>query len=151
MVGLPDMHVSVCEEGASLSLQACCDGINLLWNRARLFRGALMTGRIAVEAAAQRAVVVGSGGVVALTDEVGDGRITQHTSAVGQRRATETQHLATGEPDVDRRGIARSHRLGARCDEGVQFILGQLPGAGVAAMIHQRNERRLAVSLRVGE
>src|ERR1700736_992096 len=42
-------------------------------------------------AAAQRAVVVGIRGVVAVADEVGDGRIAQHASAVRQRRAAEAQ------------------------------------------------------------
>ena len=33
----------------------------------------------------------------------------------------------------------------------LEFVLGQLPGAGVAAVIHQRDEGRLAVGLLVGQ
>ena len=35
--------------------------------------------------------------------------------------------------------------------KSAQFVLGQLPGAGVAAVIHQRDEGRLAVGLLVGQ
>ena len=96
-------------------------------------------------------VVVGAAGIVGVANEVGDRRIAQHASAVGQRRADEAQHLSVGEIDVDRRGIAGPHHFGALGDEGAQFVLGQFPGAGVAAVIHQRDERRLAVGLLVGQ
>ena len=59
-----------------------------------LFRGAQMPGEAAIAAAAQRPVVVGVGGIVGMADEVGHRRIAQHSSAVGQRRAAETQHLS---------------------------------------------------------
>src|SRR3954468_8772161 len=51
--------------------------------------------------AAQGTVVVSVGGIVAVADEVGDGGVAQHASPVGQRRATEAQHLTAGEVDVD--------------------------------------------------
>ena len=38
-----------------------------------------------------------------------------------------------------------------RGDEGAQFFFRQFKGAGVAAMIHQRDEGRLAVGLFVGQ
>ena len=86
-----------------------------------------------------------------MANEVGDRRIAQHASAIGQRRANEAQHLSVGEIDVDRRGIAGPDHFGALGDERAQFVLGQLPGAGVAAVIHQRDEGRLAVGLLVGQ
>ena len=86
-----------------------------------------------------------------MADEVGDRRIAQHAPAVGQRGAGEPQHLSVGEVDVDRRGIAGPHHLGAPGDEEAQLVLRQFVGAGIAAVIHQRDEGRLGVGLLVGQ
>src|SRR5712671_719097 len=67
---------------------------------ARSFRGAQMAGEAALAAAAQRAEIIGVFGIVGVTDEVGNRRIAQHASAIGQRRAGKAQHLSVGEVDV---------------------------------------------------
>src|SRR4051794_8928896 len=115
--------------------------------KAALLRRAQMPGRGAIPAGTQRTVELGICRIVAMTNQVGDRRIAEHASAVRQGRATETQYLPVRQLDVDRRGIARSHHLGAPRDEGAQLILRQFKGAGVAAMIHKRDERRFAVGL----
>ena len=86
-----------------------------------------------------------------MAHEVGHRRVAQHAPAVGQGGADEAQHLAIAQGDVDRRGIAGPHHLHALRDEGAELILGQLERAGVAAVIHQRDEGRLAVGLFVGQ
>ena len=72
----------------------------------QLFRGAQAPGKAMVSAAVQRPAVFGVAEVVGVADEVGHRCVTQHSSAVGQRRATETQHLSIREIDIDRRRIA---------------------------------------------
>src|SRR5436305_8839794 len=62
-----------------------------------LFRRAQVPRKPALPAVAQRPVIVGVGGVVGVADEIGYGRVAQHSPAVGQRRATEAQHLAVRE------------------------------------------------------
>src|SRR3954451_4780407 len=86
-----------------------------------------------------------------MANKVSDGRIAQHPSAVRQCRATETQNLAVGEPDVDRSRIARSHHLGAPRDECAQLFFRQFKASGIAAVIDQSDEWRPVVLLFVGK
>src|SRR5260370_26820198 len=67
----------------------------------RLFRGTQVPRNAATAAATQRPVVVGPGGIVGTADQVGHRRVAPHSSAVRQRRATETQHLAVRGGDID--------------------------------------------------
>ena len=86
-----------------------------------------------------------------MADEVGDRRVAQHAPAVGQRvqlkRSTwpSARLMLIGVESPARIISVRSR------DEGAQFVLRQFVGAGVAAVIHQRDERRLAVGLLVGQ
>jgi hypothetical protein len=69
-----------------------------------LFRGAQVP-RKPANSAAQRPVIVGIGGIVGIADEVGHRCVAQHSPAIGQRRATEAQHLSVRKVDIDRSGI----------------------------------------------
>ena len=74
---------------------------------AQLFRGAQVPGQ---GHDFRRRATTGNirrGRVVGVADQIGYRRVAQHSSAVGQRRATETQHLSVLELDIDRRRIAR--------------------------------------------
>src|ERR1700682_3841596 len=54
----------------------------------RLFRGAQMAGEAPLATPAQRPVIIGAGGIVGMTDQIGHRRVAQHASAVGQCRPT---------------------------------------------------------------
>jgi len=64
------------------------------------------------------------------------GVVAQHpfrrqASAVQLKR----KYPSVRQPDIDRRGIARSHHLRASRDEGAQLFLRQFIGAGIAAVM----------------
>ncbi len=99
--------------------------------------------RHVVERAAQHFQFVG------MADDVGDVGVAQHSAAVRQARALHADHVAVGPAQIERPGIARPHQANPLGDIGVDFGSRDLIGLGVAAMIHQRHEGRIAVGDRV--
>src|SRR5271155_2730554 len=93
-----------------------CVATRRLCRAAALFGSAQLSGELAIRAVAQRAIIVGAGGIVGMADQIGDRRVAQHSPAVGQHRAGKAQHLPVGEVDIDRRLIARSHHRRAPRD-----------------------------------
>src|SRR5438270_12920577 len=81
-------------------------GTSKLLSTTLILRSAQVLSRRTISTGARREIELSFGGIVGMPNEIGHRRIAQHPSTIRQSGATETQHLAVRELDVDRCGIA---------------------------------------------